>query len=103
MSFWQVYKIINIDRLFTLKRWVAFKCDRCGGKCIAKARRLRKVDSIISKSFRYFLWLSPALILIFLVAFKKMNFAVAILLITLYHFWAMYFIIKWKYIKIMKK
>lgn len=51
----------------------------------------------------YLLWLSPAIILIILVVLKIMNFLVAIALITIFHFWAMYFIINSSRLKVISK
>jgi hypothetical protein len=41
-----------------------------------------------------FLWMAPSLVLIYLVAAGKINYMVAIVIVVLFHFLAMYILIK---------
>jgi hypothetical protein len=59
--------------------------------------------NIIKSFFAYLMWLLPAIILILSVANWYLNFLVAIWLITLFHFIAMYYIINSSRLKISEK
>jgi hypothetical protein len=60
--------------------------------------------TLAQKVAGWLLWMSPAFLLIFLVATQRLNFLVAIALITLFHFIAFYGIIKfYQYTGIEKK
>lgn len=103
-SFWEIYKIINFRRTFSSKSWIDFKCKVCHKKCNAKWEWYNEMHkNPVKKYLTYFLWMLPAIILIFLVAFKFMCSFTAIIIIIIFHFWAMYYIIKSKRLKITKK
>jgi len=103
-SFWEIYKIINFKKTFSKKDWVDFVCKACNKKCNLRWEWYNEMKkSPVKKYFTYFLWLLPAIILIILVAFKIMCSLTAIFIIIAYHFWAMFYIIKSKRLKISKK
>ena len=86
-SYFKIYKEINRCHL---KKWMSIKCDFCWKDMVLDM----KERNIFSRILSWFLWMLPAFILIFLVWSWKMNFLVAIVLITIFHFLAMYFLIK---------
>lgn len=93
-SFWQLYRVINFSRFSNLDNGIKYKCDKCGAKCTLKWKWYMKMEeNIMKKMATYLLWLSPGIILIFLVATLRLNYLVAILLIIIYHFAAMYYVI----------
>lgn len=93
-SFWQLYRVINFSRFSNLDNGIKYKCDICGTKCTLKWKWYMKMEeNIMKKMATYLLWLSPGIVLIFLVATLRLNYLVAIGLVILYHFAAMYYII----------
>ena len=102
IKFWQIYKIINFNKTFWKKKGREFKCEICHEKCKLKWKWYEKINNIV-RFFTYLLWLLPAIILILLVACGKLNFLIAILIITVFHFLAMYFIINSRRLQIEKK
>lgn len=102
--FWQFYKIINFNKTFSSEKWVDFLCDKCHKKCNLKWEWYDVIkNNSIKKYLTYFLWLLPAIILIFLVAFWVMWSKTAILIVIAYHFWAMCYVFKSNKLKITKK
>lgn len=100
-SFWQLYKVINFSRISNLDNGIKFKCSTCNTKCTLKWKWYIKMEKNNMKRIAtYLLWLSPAAILIYLVATLKMNYLVAIGLIIIFHFAAMYYIINSDKLKI---
>ncbi len=90
-SFWDIYKAINFNR------GKSFDCSWCDGKCKLKWKKQDK--SFGARVLSWFLWMSPAIILIALVATQNMSALHAIILIIAFHFAAMYFIINsWRLI-----
>lgn len=75
------------------------KCENCGGKMVLKHK-----STLGDRILGGFLWMSPALLLIYLVATHQLHFITAIILIVLYHFIAFYGIIKnYEYTSFAKK
>jgi hypothetical protein len=100
-SFWQIYKIINFNKTFCWENGREYRCELCNKKCVLKWKWYNKMKkNFVIRFITYLLWLSPAIILILLVAYWMLNFLVAILIITMFHFWAMYFIINSSRLKI---
>ncbi len=99
LSFWQVYKIINFNRIFNRKKWFNFVCEKCHKKCDIVWKKSKKISFFV-RVCSYFLWLFPALLLIISVILHYLDYKTAIVLITLFHFFAMYFIINSKYLVI---
>lgn len=103
-SFWQIYKVINFNRTFNQNEWIEFKCSKCNDTCILKWKWYNEMrKNLMKRILTYFLWLLPAIILILLVANWSLNFLVAILLITIFHFAAMLYIINSYRLEIVKK
>ncbi|NDK08743.1 hypothetical protein EOM39_05900 [Candidatus Gracilibacteria bacterium] len=103
-SFWQVYWIINLHNIFSDEKGREFKCKNCKKKFAISRKGYKKINKNLIKRYgSYFLWLSPALILIYLVAFGYMHYLIAILLIIAFHFGAMYYIINSPKLKIEEK
>ena len=103
-NFWEIYKLINFNRVFSDKDWRKFKCSNCWKKCVMKWKWYKKMKkSYIKSMFTYFLWLFPAIILIYLTAIFVINYLCAILLIIFYHLGAMYYIINSDRLKINEK
>lgn len=103
-SFWEMYKIINFKKTFSVEKWIDFQCSTCNKKCNVKWRGYNEMnENSIKKYFIYFLWLFPAIILIILVAAGVICSLIAIWLITFFHFWAMYYIINSSRLEIRKK
>lgn len=84
-SFWDLYKAIN------LKTRRNFPCSWCEQPLKIKWKKQAKTPA--AKLYSGLLWMSPAIILIAMVATGMMNYLHAIILIILFHFTAMYFII----------
>lgn len=100
-SFWQLYKVINLSRFSNLDNGIKFRCSKCNTKCTLKWKwYMRMEKSIMKKIATYLLWLSPAILLIYLVATLKMNYLIAIWLIIIFHFAAMYYVINSDKLKI---
>lgn len=92
--FWKIYYTINFSRF--KKLGIVIKCDFCKNKEKIWHKKWCSWKNI----FYWFLWMLPAIVLIYLVATSCINYFYAILLITAFHFISMYFIIKlWKYEK----
>jgi len=93
-DFWNIYKVINFNKKFCEKHWREFKCETCWKKCILKWKWYNKLQkSRIKKYFVYFLWILPAIILIYLSIIQIISYLLAILIITIFHFVAMYYIV----------
>lgn len=93
-SFWEIYKIINFNRTFCEEKGRKFTCSKCGKKCKLKWRGYKEMKkSGFKKYLTYFLWMLPAIILIFLSVTQIISYWSAILYIIIFHFWAMYFIV----------
>ena len=86
-SYWRVYKKINFKHF---KNGMGIKCENCNKKMILQNKKRGFFSGLICM----ILWMSPAFFLIYLVASNKLNFLLAIILITLFHFIIFYFIIK---------
>lgn len=84
--YWRIYWELNSKHF---KYGMKIKCENCGGKMVLKHKSTLG-DRIVGG----FLWMSPALLLIYLVATHQLHFITAIILIVLYHFIAFYGIIK---------
>jgi hypothetical protein len=104
LSFWQIYKIINFNVKFIDKEWRVFKCNKCNKKCVLSWKWYKEMKKNgFNKAAIYFLWLLPALILMYKVANLELNYLIAILLVIIYHFWAMCYIIDSPRLKITEK
>nr|MDD3720368.1 hypothetical protein [Candidatus Gracilibacteria bacterium] len=86
-NFWRIYKDINF---YKFKGGITIKC----GFCKNKEKIWKTKGCSFIRILHGFLWMLPAFILIYLVVVGKINYLIAILLITIYHFLAMYYIIK---------
>lgn len=84
-SFWDIYKAIN------LKKTKNFPCSWCGESLTVKWKKQQK--TFIARLCRWVVWMSPAILLMLLVATDMIWYIHAIILITLFHFLAMYFLI----------
>lgn len=94
-NFWEIYKIINFNRTFWDENWRKFKCSKCNKKCILKWKWYKKMKkNPIKRFFTYFLWLIPGFLVIYLAFTQVISYICAIILITIFHFLAMYLIIK---------
>lgn len=94
-NFWEIYKIINFNKTFCEKNWREFICPNCKKTCVLKWKWYNKMQkSWLKKYLTYLLWSLPAIILIYLTLFQMISYLSAILLITVFHFGAMYFILK---------
>ena len=103
-SFWEIYKIINFNRTFNAADWIDFNCEKCKNTCNVKWKGYRKMrNHPVKMAFTYFLWLIPAIILIYLVGTGKMHALTGIGLITTFHLGAMIYVINSKRLKITKK
>lgn len=93
-SFWQIYKIINFNLKFYNKKWKKFICESCWEKCKLEWKGYKKLQKgWIKKYIIYFLWILPAIILIYLAVTQIITYICAILIITIFHFLAMSYII----------
>ena len=92
--FWGIYKIINFSKNFCEKAGSEFKCEKCNKKCVLKWKGCKKMKkSWIKKYITYFLWLLPAIVLIYLSVTQIISYLLAILLIIIFHFLAMFYVI----------
>jgi hypothetical protein len=103
-SFWQIYKIINFSSKFSDVNWRNFICKICGAKCVMKWRGYKKLQkSWMKKYVRYFLWLLPAILVIYWAVNWYIGYINGMLIITVFHFVSMYYIIKSDRLKISVK
>lgn len=104
ISFWDIYKAINFGRFFARKWWIKIKCNDCGKMYLVKWKWYKKIKRSFIKSFlTWFMWMLPAFILIYLVATQVLHYMLAIILITIFHFWAMFYIINSRKLKFIEK
>lgn len=119
-NFWQIYVLMNTKKIW--KNWgVDFECQKCKRSCNALWERDKECENkkFLQKIVGCFLWMLPALILIwgviihyimlllnprdlspFMVVLPAI---VAIILIILFHFGAMYHLFKSKRLVITEK
>lgn len=86
-SYWRVYKNINLKHY---SKEMSIKCEFCHEKMRLKIKEKNSCEKVKS----WFFWMFLPLILILLVAIHKLNFIIAILAVIIYHFIAMYYLIK---------
>jgi hypothetical protein len=86
-SYWRIYKEINLKHF---SKWMSVKCDYCKEKMKIKIKDKSPIEMMKS----WFLWMAFPILLILFVAFEIMDYKVAIFHVIVYHFLAMYIIIK---------
>lgn len=94
-DFWTVYKMINFSHSFDTQK----KCETCGKKISVHLRGYKKTQNtpmmhLLSGVF----WMMPVFFILAVASYYMeafpLNYIVAILMLILYHFAAMYYIIK---------
>lgn len=101
IDFWSMYKIINFRR-YSMKG----KCSRCGEKISLKYLWHDALSkNIWVRLFAWILWMSPAFLIItiaFVLApiFGPIIYVFAIIDVVIFHFWAMYYIVKWGLVEV---
>ena len=100
-NFWFLYKMINFSHSFNTSQ----KCPQCGKSVSLKMKGEKKVHkNFIMRIFMTFMWMAPVFLIIFFSSYYMesypWNYVAAIIAVTLYHFAAMYFIIKGPLLKI---
>ena len=98
MDFWSIYKIINFKR--HSMKWT---CSLCG-----KDIKLKYLGhDALSKNwwvaaFSCILWMSPAFLIIALAYMygETSGYIMAIWAVIVFHFWAMYYMVKWGLIEV---
>jgi len=88
-SYWKIYKELNKKHL---KNWMQIECDFCKSKMVLNYWK----KSIINKIIYWIFWLILPILIIFLTINWTINYISAIIIVTIFHFIAMYAIIKLK-------
>lgn len=100
-DFWTVYKMINFSHSFDTQQ----TCEACGKKISVKLRGYKKSQNtpmmhILSAVF----WMAPVFFILAVASYYMesfpLNYIIAILMLIVYHFAAMYYIIKGPFLKV---
>lgn len=94
-SFWFLYKMINFSHSFKVKK----KCPHCGKKISIKMQGEKEVrKNFTMRILMTFFWMAPVFLIIFCSSIYMdsfpWNYIFAVIAVTVYHFAAMYYIIK---------
>lgn len=101
IDFWSLYKIINFSR-----KSLEWTCNLCGKEIKLEylwATNFKKYPLVAT--FSCLLWISPAILIIVISwmlaeVYGPWIYFLAIIDVVIFHFWAMYYIIKWELVKV---
>lgn len=97
-DFWSIYKIINFKR-----RSMKWTCGKCWKNITLKYLWHDALSkNVWVAAFSCILWMSPAFLIVAIAAIygDVSGYIIAILAVIAFHFWAMYYIVKWGLIEV---
>lgn len=86
--FWDMYTFLNSVHF---KKGSVFTSKKNGKKYTLSNKKQKTVEQVISG----LLWMTPALVLLYLVATLRVHFIDAILMIVVFHFASMWYLIRY--------